>query len=248
MVRFALSLLDVFFPKFCFNCRALGSYICNSCKKKIMILPYQTCPYCEKESLYGLTHGVCARLYGVDGVISVFLYDGILQKTIKAIKFRRIRGGINALIDCVPNSFWHTLFECSDIFFKATEILAVPLHIKRYRERGFNQSDSIADAIAIILQKNITRVVIRGRYTRPQSQLATKVERYINIHGAFILNPNLSMPKKVLIIDDVWTTGATAKEIALVLKQAGVERVYVLTLARRPHMHSSTDSAIINKE
>lgn len=229
------SLLDIFFPKLCFNCRVIGSYLCAKCKKKLQYVSSDICPYCEKENGYGLAHGTCRRLYGLDGVLNVFYYDEVFQKVLKAVKFRRIRGGVSALIDSIPEEFWKRLLATSEIFYKNAEILAVPLHRKRLIERGFNQSEDFAHACAIMLQKDVTNIVARNRYTQPQSQLSSATERYLNIQKAFSLNPRKPLPEKVIIIDDVWTTGATIREIAYTLKYAGVERVYAITLSRRAH-------------
>ena len=230
-----ISLLDVLFPKFCFNCRSVGAYICEPCKRTLIKTSHDICPYCEKESGFGLTHGVCARLYGLDGMFNIFYYDDVFQNILKAIKFRRIKGGVPALIDSIPKAFWNKLIATSAIFYHDAEIIAVPLHTKRLRERGFNQSDSFAQACAIMLQKNTTHILKRTRYTRPQSQLSSAAERYLNTHKAFAISQVEKLPKKVIIVDDVWTTGATIREIAHTLKYAGVERVYAITLARRAH-------------
>lgn len=229
------SLLDIFFPKLCFNCRAIGRYLCAKCKTKLRYVASDICPYCEKQSGYGLTHGTCRRLYGLDGMLNIFYYDDTFQRALKAIKFRRIRGGVSALVDSIPEEFWKKLLTTSEIFFKDAEILAVPLHRKRLMERGFNQSEDIAHACAIMLQKNVTKIVARNRYTQPQSQLSSATERYLNIQKAFSLNPRMSIPRRVIIVDDVWTTGATIREIAYTLKYAGVDRVYAITLSRRAH-------------
>ncbi len=229
------SILDVLFPKFCFNCRSIGTYLCDVCKQKLLPATYDICPYCEKKSGYGLTHGVCARIYGLDGMLNVFYYDDVFKKILKAIKFRRIKGGVSVLIDSIPKEFWNKLITTSEIFYNDAEVLAVPLHPKRLRERGFNQSDILAQACAIMMQKNNAPIIKRLRNTRPQSQLSSAAERYLNIHNAFTINSADKLPKKIIVVDDVWTTGATIREIAHTLKYAGVERVYALTFARRAH-------------
>lgn len=226
-------LLNIVFPKFCFHCRALGSYLCRSCSARLQYLKQEVCPYCEKESPYGLTHGTCRRLYGVDGLKSIFVYEEVFQSVLKAIKFRRVRGGMAALIDSVPEVFWQQLIETSAIFYVDAVVLPVPLHRKRYLERGFNQAEDFAGACAIMLQKNVVSFIARTRNTLPQSQLSSAAERYLNTHKAFDIKPNQKLPHKVIVVDDVWTTGATIREIAHILKYAGVERVYALTLARR---------------
>jgi ComF family protein len=112
-------------------------------------------------------------------------------------------------------------------------IIPVPLHPKRLRWRGFNQS--------ILLARQVSRaynipldpfVVYRSKETPPQTQL-TEAERRKNMRGVFSLNPQKSIDgKRVLLVDDVYTSGATVNECSRCLRQGGAKEVYVLTLAR----------------
>jgi ComF family protein len=112
-------------------------------------------------------------------------------------------------------------------------ILPVPLHPKRLRWRGFNQS--------VLLARQVSRaynvpmdpfILLRSRETPPQTQL-TEEERRKNMGGAFALNPEKSVADKiVLLVDDVYTSGATVNECSRALKRAGAKAVYALTLAR----------------
>ncbi|MFH1360248.1 MAG: hypothetical protein ABIJ41_04325 [Candidatus Omnitrophota bacterium] len=110
--------------------------------------------------------------------------------------------------------------------------MSVPLHPTRFRERGYNQSELIAQSISQIYhikfsQRNLTRV----KNTRNQALLSQK-ERWTNIHGAFkIENSSEVRQKSVLLFDDLLTTGATTSEAAFVIKQAGAKKVNVLTLS-----------------
>ena len=112
-------------------------------------------------------------------------------------------------------------------------ILPVPLHPKRLRWRGFNQS--------VLLARQVSRaygipvdpfVVRRNKETPPQTQL-TEEERRKNVRGVFSLNPQKRIEgKRVLLVDDVYTSGATVNECSRVLKKGGAQEVYVVTLAR----------------
>ena len=112
-------------------------------------------------------------------------------------------------------------------------IIPVPLHPKRLRWRGFNQS--------VLLARQVSReyaipldpfVVYRNKETPPQTQL-TEDERRKNVRGAFSLNDQKSVKgKRILLIDDVYTSGATVNECSRALKRGGAKEVYVLTLAR----------------
>ncbi len=112
-------------------------------------------------------------------------------------------------------------------------ILPVPLHIKRLREREFNQALLLAKYIARYYKRPVmTYNLCRRYYQQAQAQLKQK-QRMINLKGAFeIQYPHKLQRKSVLLIDDVYTTGATVRECAKVLLRSGAERVEVLTLAR----------------
>jgi ComF family protein len=125
-------------------------------------------------------------------------------------------------------------YKDSDFPFSDFElILCVPLHPRRLRQRGFNQSLLLARRVsrAHSIPLNFTALQ-RTRHTQPQTQLSGP-ERQKNIRGAFeVRRPEAIAEKEILLIDDVFTTGATVQECAKVLLKAGAKRVDVLTLAR----------------
>ena len=111
-------------------------------------------------------------------------------------------------------------------------IVPVPLSSTRQRERGYNQSQLLAEQIALNYSLKLSiNNLIRTRHTNFQAQLSVK-ERWTNIHGAFrIKHPSEFQNKSVLVIDDLLTTGATASEAARVLRNSGANEIGVLTLA-----------------
>ena len=175
-----------------------------------------TCSECLTERRYFRK----ARAFGV--------YKGSLMEAIHRLKY----GGKTSLSRPLGALAKHTFYQ----FWDANSIdllLPVPLHIKRLRERGFNQ--------AYIVNKKWTGIegipfdgltLSRIRWTEPQTNLA-RTERRKNVTGAFFLrHPDRVKGQRVLLVDDVFTTGATANECARVLMKAGAESVDVLTLAR----------------
>jgi len=111
--------------------------------------------------------------------------------------------------------------------------MPVPLHKKRLRLRGFNQALLLAHGVSLRFRIPLNYDnLVRTRYTRPQVELSGR-ERAENVRGAFDLIRSAEVcEKKILLIDDVFTTGATMNECAKVLKDAGARSVTVLTLAR----------------
>ena len=112
-------------------------------------------------------------------------------------------------------------------------IIPVPLHPKRLRERGFNQSLLMARAFFPHAQHKIKpELLIRHKWTEPQTALSG-INRRRNLKGSFsVTNPTQLKNKSVLLIDDVFTTGSTANECARILKKGGASKIHVLTLAR----------------
>ena len=108
-------------------------------------------------------------------------------------------------------------------------IVPVPLHPRRYAERGFNQARLLADILGQKIGRPVVDLLKRDRYTLQQAKLSRE-ERQLNVHHAF-LNSNFNA-NAVLLVDDVFTTGATMQECARVLKASGVKKVIGLSVAR----------------
>lgn len=117
-------------------------------------------------------------------------------------------------------------------------IVAVPLSRQRLRDRGFNQSHELAETIAFESDTTVsTRIVERSIDTAPQVGLPRN-RRHQNVHGAFsVVDPTAVRSASILIVDDVFTTGATMGEVARVLKQSGAARVDAVTVARAGDRH-----------
>ncbi|MFQ7550765.1 MAG: ComF family protein [Blautia marasmi] len=110
-------------------------------------------------------------------------------------------------------------------------MIPVPLHPKRMEKRGYNQAEIIAGEIGRILQLPVdTKTVVRRVNTKPQKELNDK-ERRSNLRSAFAVRQPKLPWKKILIIDDIYTTGSTVDGVSLALKAAGAEQVYFLTIA-----------------
>ncbi len=111
-------------------------------------------------------------------------------------------------------------------------IIPIPLHKKRYLERGFNQADLLADSWGRHLNTSVLKkVLVRSRQTKTQVGLSG-VERRRNLQGAFALRQLLAGVERVILVDDVFTTGSTLEEAARVLRANGVKEVWGAILAR----------------
>lgn len=222
--------MDLLFPKICLGCGYLGCYICPHCQKKLIYLATDRCLYCARKSLYGLTHPGCTRPNGVDGVMAIFHYNDFLKKIIKDIKYHLATAVWSEL---TLNIFPEALLKLA--FYKGQSnnlvIQPIPLHERRLRSRGFNQARLIADFFQKYICCPQSQILIRIKETPSQAMSENNKERFQNVRGAFSVD-GIIEGKKIILVDDVVTSGATVKEAVKVLKKAGVKTVFILALAR----------------
>lgn len=228
-------LLDFLFPRRCLDCGKWGQYFCPSCRKKIIPLEKQICPVCNKPSIYGLTHPCCQTKYSLDGLASIFPYEGVIKKAITKLKYKFITDLAQDLIELIAFPFQAQIRNSSFLIRNSTILAPIPLHSYRKRQRGFNQAELLGEILAKKFGWQFRADVLkRIRYTKPQVKLK-KEERGKNIRGAFAFNKNslfVIRDSKFILFDDVWTTGATLREAGNILKRGRVKKVYGLTLAR----------------
>ncbi len=223
LVRRLISpLLDLVYPRLCALCRARlqgGEHgVCTSCIRPLPL--YKAELYHADERLYACP--AFGHLY------SVFVYrrGADVQRLVHAYKYR----GYREVADLVAEM----LTRCYDLSGTYDLILAVPLDKERLRTRGYNQALLIARALARHLGIPATdALVLRPAPTETQTQLG-KLARMANVQGAFVLAPNARARltgRRILLVDDVLTTGATLSAIMMLLESAGVVSIDVATAA-----------------
>lgn len=228
-----MNIIDLLFPKLCAGCGRLGKYLCPSCVLNIRQTEL-VCPSCERLAYGGAVHPLCKRKYGLDGLWSLGVYSDTLQIAIKKLKYRWVRELAEVLVDLMIeySARYNPEFiqQIRKDQGKNWQIVPVPLHQFRQNWRGFNQASLLGKLLSKRLNLDYLEGLKRIRNTKAQIELKVG-ERRKNIKGAFALNCNL-LPINCLLIDDVWTTGATLKECCYELKKAGVKKVWAITLAR----------------
>jgi competence protein ComFC len=207
-----MGLVDWLYPKKCVGCGKKGGYGCDSCLKKVQPRDEQS-----------------------DNCMSIFEYQGLIKKMILRLKFSYLRDlekELEKLIDWGLDKQINRRvnFRFKDFINKKPVIQPVSLHWKRENWRGFNQSELIARVVGKKLSLREVDVLVRQKQTRSQVGLK-KEERSRNIKDAFEVK-RFNLPEKILLIDDVWTTGSTMKASVKTLKKKGVGEIWGLTLAR----------------
>jgi len=225
-----MDILDLIFPKQCLECKKRGEYICETCLNKLPSIK-QTCPVCQRASIDGFTHPKCLKSQSLDGLMALWPYRGVIRRAIISLKYKYVREISNELSTLV-------LRKAKDMFIfgdKDLILTTVPIFWIRKNIRGYNQVDGVAETLAERFSLNFYPDLIkRNKLKDPQVKLS-KEERTKNVQGVFLLNlkyRSLIINHKILIIDDVYTTGSTLKETGKVLKRNGAKEVWGLVLAK----------------
>jgi ComF family protein len=234
-------ILNLIYPEACFICsvplaRRQDCGICAACWDKTIALkiapPRCSCCGLPLNNFDQSAEYLCGKcvmdLPSYSGARAFGYYTGELSRLVQALKFHGRRNLVGLLEPLLASTFYESWSrEDFDL------IIPVPLHSKRKRERGYNQSELLARALAARLAMPFSgRMLVRSRSTLPQIGLSDS-QRFENVQKAFCcVDPMRIQNKRILLIDDVMTTGATASSAAQTLIDAGCFRVWVLTVAR----------------
>jgi ComF family protein len=207
--------LNLLFPPKCVFCLKIlnktDEGICDNC--------VETLPYADNQ---GKQQGE-----DFDFCVSSLYYTGVVRSSILRYKFK----GASQYADVYGSVLAECIRETPDIDYDI--ISWVPLSSKRERKRGYDQAMLLAMATALALDDVAVEVLKKPQDVQAQSELGDKDERSANISGAYtITDPDLITDKKILLIDDVVTTGSTLEECAKMLLKAGAASIVCATLAR----------------
>ena len=267
-------ILDTLFPISCLSCGAGNAWLCANCLQKMQIFSFQVCPKCERFIIdSGRLCQACKRSslknkdFFLDAMLVAAKYkENDLSKILHFYKYNLIQDIHIPLGRIMTKTFLDNDLPLPDL------IVPVPLHKRRLRWRGFNQSELLANYISENLTPGMeipvfNDLLIRKKHTTPQMKVRKYSERKENIKDAFALNsvcPVIPVPvfarinsseiqssgldsgskagmtknyllknKRILLVDDVATTGATLNECAKILKLAGAKKVFGIVLARQ---------------
>lgn len=234
------SVLDGLFPRSCIYCRGPraggGEFLCAPCLGEITFIRRPYCDACGMPAdisyefpASGFLCGECRKnSHPFDRARSLGSYDTVLRELVHFFKYSPQPG---AVVDIA--ALLKRYFAGAPETYAGFYVAPVPLHFRKMRERGFDQSFLLAREVASALKLPLASgLLCRVRDTGSQAA-KTRAERSRNIRGAFAVDrPEVVRGKDVLLVDDVFTTGATAGEAARALKGANAGRVNVFTLAR----------------
>lgn len=229
-------LADALFPPTCLGCGRRGTWCCAACLASLTFPRTLKCPACEKSNDLGAFCQSCQGGRVLNGLWHAQPYGHPLVRTmVRAFKF----DGLTELADTLGKLLAATLttYALPPAWHKVPRehwyLTPVPLHSKRARTRGFNQSVLLADELAASSGLSLRPALTRQQPTAPQSEIKNDGARLQNVAGAFSLVRGAGVAGNAFIlVDDVYTSGATMEECAKVLKNAGATEVWGLTVAK----------------
>lgn len=221
-------LSDLFYPQRCVGCdRRASDVLCRSCFETLPFVGHPFCGRCGAPTafeVYGC--GECRdRDFGFEGARAPLRYEGVGKELVHALKYKGYLRVVEKVM--APLMAGALSGYSSDGRFDA--VVPVPLHRSRLARRGFNQAELMAGGVAKRISAPVLDKLRVVRRTRDQVELSAG-ERRANVAGAYASRGPVA--GRVLLLDDVFTTGATLSECAGVLRRAGAGEVHALTLCR----------------
>ena len=219
--------MDSFFPRRCVGCGRVGDFLCLECLRKLPRLVPPFCPRCGRPQASSIVCPSCwQRPTEIDGIRSLFRFDEVVRKSIHELKYRNLK----AISPCLAELLADYLKENP---LPGEALVSVPLHPRRLRERGYNQSSLLARELGKRIDLPVIEdCLIRIKQAQPQVRAVDVEERRSNVADAFVCRDERVKGKEIILIDDVCTSGATLESCAAVLKNRGATSVWGLTLAR----------------
>lgn len=217
--------VGLLFPARCLGCGREGAFICRACQVKLSRITPPVCPVCGRPLAGNEPCPACLdKERSIDGVRSSFRFEGTIRRAVHRLKYNNLRAIARPLAALMAEHF-----ATSPVPGEA--LVPMPLHPRRLRERGYNQSLLLARELAKLVGLPVAECVSRIRYASPQTKAASAAERHENVAGCFACRCNLG-GQGLIIVDDVATSGATLDACAAALKTAGAGPVWGFTLAR----------------
>jgi ComF family protein len=216
------SLLSLFAPHQCQGCGRLGSGLCNSCKNDIIDEIYANCLLCDSSASADNLCPTCRQTSQISRAFVVGENKGVLKNLLYNYKFGPIRGYGKVLSDILSSML--------PILPTETVVVPIPTISKHIRQRGFGHIELVAKYLAHSRRLKYSNLLLRldnsvqhGLKAKDRAKAAAKT---------FLVNPQAKIPKEILLLDDIYTTGATIKAATKLLKSAGVKTINLAIIAR----------------
>ena len=228
--------LDLLLPEYCVVCKREGAYLCADCESTLSPLQRPYCFVCASPRVPQLCDWCRRSAPAFDSVRAPYEFRGGARRMVHDLKYRYVRVGVPYMARLLAAYLERNPYPVD-------AYCVVPLHGRRERGRGFNQSELIARELSGLTGVPVDADALRRtRNTPAQVSMETAGERRRNIVDAFECSANME-GRRLMLIDDVVTTGSTMSECADALKDAGAANVWGLAFARQVFLPSEDDDA-----
>ena len=214
-----MALVDLFLPPACAGCGRYGADLCRSCLGSLRAASEPRNRFLAADP--GIVVGDELELG-----IAAFAYEGALRRALSRLKY----GGAARLASPLARVALPALLRVLALTDTA-QLVPVPVHIDRLRQRGYNQAALLATAMARLTTTQMADLLVRRRPTTQQHRL-DRAARLRNLRDAFALQPEARPPPTVVLVDDILTTSATLEACAAVLRARGAAQVVGMAVAR----------------
>ncbi len=227
---FLKALADFIFPPVCCGCdeEIESGLICDSCRLLLFTSELEVCQRCGRPCLPDQQIcGLCGQRLFLSRVRAVGLYQPPFSRLIQMLKYQ----GKTGLVPILGRALALLVRQDSELS-RADGICAVPLHPARLRERGYNQAYLLAQEVAAVTEMPLLDPLVRRKNTRSQTEMKDDAARRRNVQDAFAIKPGVRFEgERLILVDDVMTTGSTISAAAGKLLEAGAGAVMGLVLA-----------------
>jgi len=214
-----VALLDLLLPTSCGGCSRFGTPLCQGCRLALRPASNPSHRFLAPDP--GVVVGDAFEV-----ALAAFAYEGVLRRALQRLKYggmaRIAQPLAEAAAPCL-RALVATVGPC--------DLVPVPIHVGRLRERGYNQAELLAAALARAAGLEVRSILIRQRPTTQQHRL-DRAARLRNLRQAFAVHPRARPPPVVILVDDILTTSATLEACAHVLRERGAERVAGFAIGR----------------
>jgi len=232
LYEYTKAIKNIFFPPLCLGCgkKNLSEFLCQDCRKKIIYLYPPLCPYCSGVLGTEITNSCkkCrSKPHPYHKIISITAYRDPMVNLIHLFKYKNYDYLVKLFSSLMTAHLSKIGFRASGYHF----MTSVPMHSHKLKMRDYNHAEVLGRRLSNFLKIPFRNDIIYDISIKPSQTKLLRYKREENVKGAFVVKEKID-GKKIILIDDIFTTGATVKSCSQALKENGADTITVITLSK----------------